>query len=183
MSFETILSGANAPYIAEVLAKWQQDPNSVDPEWNEFFEALGEEEQSVLAEVYGASWNPRKDHILQAETAGQELKEIELTDVSLSSIMDTIQALMLIRTWRVRGHLIAKLDPLNLSHNDYHPELDPKFYGFTENDWDRTIFINFYLGLEYATLREIMDVLRRTYAGSIGVEFMHIMDPDIKAWI
>ncbi|MFV0321579.1 MAG: 2-oxoglutarate dehydrogenase E1 component [Alphaproteobacteria bacterium] len=183
MSFETILSGANAPYIAEVLAKWQQDPNSVDPEWNEFFEALGEEEQAVLAEVYGASWNPRKDHILQAETAGQELQEIEITDVSLSSIMDTIQALMLIRTWRVRGHLIAKLDPLNLSHNDYHPELDPKFYGFTEADWDRTIFINFYLGLEYATLREIMAVLRRTYAGSIGVEFMHIMDPDIKAWI
>ncbi|MFV0431840.1 MAG: 2-oxoglutarate dehydrogenase E1 component [Alphaproteobacteria bacterium] len=183
MSFETVLTGANAPYIAEVLAQWQKDPASVDSEWGAFFESLDEEEQSVLAEVYGASWRPRKEHILGSEEEPQQIKEAIAQDGSMSSIMDTIQAIMLIRTWRVRGHLIADLDPLDLSDTDYHPELDPKFYGFSESDWDRSIFINFYLGLEYATLNEIMDVLKQTYAGAIGVEFMHIMDPDIKAWI
>ncbi|HZD25470.1 MAG TPA: 2-oxoglutarate dehydrogenase E1 component, partial [Alphaproteobacteria bacterium] len=89
----------------------------------------------------------------------------------------------LIRAYRVRGHLIADLDPLGLARQTYHPDLDPATYGFTEADYDRPIFINYVLGLETATLREILDILRRTYCGSIGVEFMHIISPEEKAWI
>ncbi|MGL1488934.1 hypothetical protein ACSTJG_24075, partial [Vibrio parahaemolyticus] len=85
--------------------------------------------------------------------------------------------------YRVRGHLLADLDPLHLGERAYHPELDPKTYGFTDADFDRPIFINNVLGLETATLREILDVLRKTYCGTIGVEFMHIQDPDQKQWI
>lgn len=184
MSFETILTGANAAYILEVLAEWKVNPQNVDEEWGAFFAELGEDEQAVLAELHGASWQVGKEKIIQK---GQDIVIDETMqnhgDVSRTAVMDTIKALMLIRTWRVRGHLAADLDPLKLSRKEKHPELEPNFHGFTDNDWDRPIFINYYLGREYATLREIMDILERTYGQHIGVEFMHIMDPEIKSWI
>jgi 2-oxoglutarate dehydrogenase E1 component len=81
------------------------------------------------------------------------------------------------------GHLQAALDPLNLVEKTYHPELDPETYGFTDADMDRPIFINYVLGLEIATLRQILEIVRTTYCGTIGVEFMHIQDPNQKSWI
>ena len=90
---------------------------------------------------------------------------------------------MLIRAYRVRGHLLADLDPLGLARNKHHPELDPKAYGFTEADLDREFFLDNVLGLEKATLRRIVEILQQTYSARIGVEFMHIQDPDQKAWI
>ncbi|CAM9862695.1 unnamed protein product [Discosporangium mesarthrocarpum] len=97
--------------------------------------------------------------------------------------LDSIRALMLIRVYRVRGHLEANLDPLGLVKPEPHPELDPKTYGFGDSDLDRPIFINYVLGLESATMRQILEVLRATYCGNIGVEFMHISGSDEKAWI
>ena len=97
--------------------------------------------------------------------------------------LDSIRALMLIRAYRVRGHLEANLDPLGLMPHDPHPELDPKTYGFADSDMDRPIFINYVLGLETATMRQIIDVVRATYCGNIGVEFMHIQGPEEKAWL
>src|SRR5690606_30968031 len=85
--------------------------------------------------------------------------------------------------YRVRGHLIASLDPLGIEVNDYHPELDPASYGFTEADLDREIFLDGSLGIQKARLREILSILRQTYCGNIGVEFMHIQHPEQKAWI
>ena len=90
---------------------------------------------------------------------------------------------MLIRSYRVRGHLEARLDPLGLVVPPPHPELDPRTYGFTDADLDKPIFIDNVLGRETATLREIVQILRDTYCGSIAVEFMHIQDPDQKSWI
>ncbi len=95
----------------------------------------------------------------------------------------SIRALQLIRSYRVRGHLQATLDPLGLHEPEHHPELDPKTYGFTDADWDRPIYIHNVLGYETATLHEIVDLLQKTYCGNIGVEFMHIQDPEEKAWI
>ncbi len=94
-----------------------------------------------------------------------------------------MRALMMIRVYRVRGHLEAQLDPLGLTVPKPHPELDPATYGFTEADMDRPIFIDNVLGRETATAREILAVLRQTYCGPIGVEYMHIQDPDQKAWL
>ena len=96
---------------------------------------------------------------------------------------ELLRAVMLIRAYRIRGHLLANLDPLGLEPKEIHPELDPASYGFGDDDWDRPIFIDNVLGLETATLQEIIDRLRRTYCGTIGVEFMHIQDPAQKAWI
>ena len=98
-------------------------------------------------------------------------------------IIDHLRVVMLIRAYRVRGHLLADLDPLGLARNKHHPELDPKAYGFTEADLDREFFLDHVLGLEKATLRRILEILQQTYSARIGVEFMHIQDPDQKAWI
>jgi 2-oxoglutarate dehydrogenase E1 component len=97
--------------------------------------------------------------------------------------MDSVRALMMIRAYRIRGHLAADLDPLKLKAPVNHPELDPASYGFSEADLDRPIFLDKVLGLDNATVREIVDILKRTYCGTLGVEFMHISDPEQKAWI
>ncbi len=110
----------------------------------------------------------------QPEASADQIREATL---------DSIRALMLIRAYRVRGHLMADLDPLGLTPTPDHPELNPATYGFTDADWDRPIFINHVLGLETATLREIMQIVRQTYCDKVGVEFMHIQDPAEKAWI
>ena len=90
---------------------------------------------------------------------------------------------MMIRAFRIRGHLHANLDPLGMEPKKENAELDPAFYGFGPNDYDRPIFIDKVLGLETATLSEILAILRRTYCGNVGVQYMHISDPDEKRWI
>ena len=97
--------------------------------------------------------------------------------------MDSVRALMMIRAYRMRGHLAADLDPLKLRSPKPQPELDPASYGFSDADLDRPIFIDKVLGLEQATIRQIIDILKRTYCNTLGVEFMHISDPDQKGWI
>lgn len=176
---ESVLWGANAPYIAELYKRYVEQPNSVDESWVSFFADLGDEADIVLRESRGASWAlPSSDTRDEATGPAQGI-----TTDSRQATLDSVRALMLIRSYRVRGHLIASFDPLGLEGKKYHPELDPKTWGFTDADMDRPIFINNMLGLETATLREILEILRETYCGSIGVEFMHIQDPEEKAWI
>ncbi|MDP1839501.1 MAG: 2-oxoglutarate dehydrogenase E1 component [Reyranella sp.] len=201
----SFLFGANAPFIEELYARYQGDPNAVDGEWRTFFEALAEQKSDVLAEVRGASWAPNGTRVIGAvdpETvpapANRNVKGGKgaaapalagqlagRTDAEIrTAAQDTARALMLIRAYRIRGHLEADLDPLGLVRQAPHRELDPATYGFVEADWDRPILIFGSLALgESATLRQIMERLRKTYCGKIGVEFMHISDPDQKAWI
>ncbi len=90
---------------------------------------------------------------------------------------------MLIRAYRIRGHLVAKLDPLGMRELTHHPELDPKSYGFAEADMDRPIFIDKVLGLDIATMREILAIVKRTYCGTFALQYMHISDPEQAAWL
>ncbi|MGI9465154.1 MAG: 2-oxoglutarate dehydrogenase E1 component, partial [Aestuariivirgaceae bacterium] len=115
----------------------------------------------------------------RAHKAGAPLSTDELRKATI----DSVRALMMIRAYRIRGHLAADLDPLKLREQDEQPELNPTSYGFTEADLDRPIFIDNVLGLENATLREMLALLKRTYCSTLGVEFMHISDPAQKAWI
>jgi len=195
---DSFLFGANATFIAELYAQYRSDPAAVDASWQSFFAGLGDDAQAVLAELKGASWAPRSAKIVGAAdpeavsvakagkpgkgTAGPSAGGIDAAQVRQAAL-DSIRALMLIRAYRVRGHLEATLDPLGLEKRSHHPELDPKHYGFTDADLDRPIFINNVLGMETATLRQIVAALRKTYCGTIGVEFMHIQDPEQKAWI
>ena len=191
----TALSGANALYLENLFAQYGRDPQSVSPAWRAFFEAEAGS-PSPSPSWARQDWPPAVNGELTAALDGDwgalenDLqKKIEKrapaaapADIQQST-KDSLRALMLIRAYRIRGHLIAELDPLGLQHTDVHPELDPQTLGFTEEDMDRPIFIDHVLGLETATLREIMGILKRTYSGTFAVEFMHITDPEQKAWI
>jgi 2-oxoglutarate dehydrogenase E1 component len=203
----SFLYGANASYIEELQAKYEKDPNSVDQEWRDFFAALGDDPASVEKTAQGASWkranwpiSPKSDLIsaldgdwpaaekaigdkLRAKAppaAGPEaLSEADLQRATRESV----RALMMIRAFRMRGHLHANLDPLGLEAQKDHEELHPSNYGFAEADYDRKIFVDGVLGLQFATIPEMLAILRRTYCGTIGYEFMHISDPAEKAWM
>ncbi len=194
----TAFNGANAAFIAEMYSRWVANPGSVDSSFAELFAALNDEARAILGDAAGASWAPRSWSAESPETAppapakgakpGKEAKPAAAApapsaDELRAATKDSLRALMMIRTYRVRGHLEAQLDPLGLQMPKPHPELDPATYGFTDADMDRPIFIDHVLGLETATPRQILKVLRETYCGPIGVEFMHIQDPDQKAWI
>jgi len=199
----SFLSGVNEVYIAELYARYLKEPGSVDESWAEIFGSLGDDQKAMLDELHGASWAPRQTTIVGTNGGHPAITDAGLTDREPSvapsvtyapaprpaaqdiraATLDSIRALMLIRAYRVRGHLEADIDPLNLHKPEPHPELDPKTYGFNDSDWDRPIFINYVLGLETATLREIVTILRETYCGTISVEFMHKQEPDEKSWI
>ncbi|MBN9045084.1 MAG: 2-oxoglutarate dehydrogenase E1 component [Rhizobiales bacterium] len=212
----SFLYGGNADYIEELYARYEDDPNSVDPQWRDFFAQLKDNPADVKKNAAGPSWQRRnwpiaangelvsaldgnwaevEKHVtdkLKGKAAkgelGGELKGAAgatLTQEELTqAARDSVRAIMMIRAYRMRGHLHANLDPLGLAEkpNDYN-ELEPATYGFTPADYNRKIFIDNVLGLEYATVPEMIDILERTYCGTIGVEFMHISDPAEKAWI
>ena len=184
------LNGANAAYVADLYARWAGDPSSVDESFAELFASLGDEARGVMEDASGASWAPTRFDVAEPGTAKPATKEKPVIapvapsqDQIRAAALDSLRALMLIRAYRVRGHLEAKLDPLGLQVPTPHAELDPATYGFGPNDVDRPIFIDNVLGFESATIRQIMVTIRASYCGPIGVEFMHIQNPEQKAWI
>lgn len=188
---DTFLSGSNASYLVELYRRYLEEPGAIDASWASFFDELGDPADVVGNEARGASWASRLEPIGgHAPNGGEALAAMRdggtatiSADEIRAATLDSVRALMLIRSYRVRGHLVARFDPLGLEGNKYHAELDPKTYGFTEDDYDRQIFLDYVLGLETANLREIMQILQETYCGSIGVEFMHIQVPSEKAWV
>src|ERR1700722_2086804 len=198
MASANLLSGADSGYVADLYARFLHDRSAVDPSWDAFFSELGDDERSLLSELSGPSWAPKSangatnGHAANGVLAKGDAKTNGVAAngaVSLGfdqlkvAVRDSIRALMLIRAYRVRGHLLATLDPLGLEKPRMNPELDPSSYGFNDADWDRPIFIDQVLGLNNPTLRQIVDRLKATYCGQIGVEFMHIQAPDQKAWL
>ena len=185
----TAFNGANAAFIEDQYARWVERPGSVDPSFADLFMALDDEARSILADAAGASWAPRSFEIGEPEPVKPAIKGAKPAAPGQTAVqvraatLDSLRALMMIRVYRVRGHLEAQLDPLGLTVPPPHPELDPATYGFTEADMDRPIFIDHVLGRETATAREIMGLLRQTYCGPIGVEYMHIQDPEQKDWL
>ncbi|MCP4923981.1 MAG: 2-oxoglutarate dehydrogenase E1 component [bacterium] len=208
MHTSSFLNTANAEFISHLYTQYLKSPGLVDESWGQFFQSLNDNERDLLAELTGASWGTPVGNSLESagaasaaashpqvptetprnQNTGQGAAALP-QDVSTQKgpasqeTLDSIQALMLIRAYRVRGHLKANLDPLGIENRGDHPELDPSSYGFKPEDYDRSIFINGVLGRETATLREILEILETTYGGSIGVEFMHIQDPEQKSWI
>jgi 2-oxoglutarate dehydrogenase E1 component len=190
------LSGTDVRFMEAQLARFTKDPASVGEDWRRFFESLGERAAPQGPSWARADWPPKANGDLTAALDGDwpaaeksVAAKIEARKPSADAATvrretrDSLSALMLIRAYRIRGHLIADLDPLKQTKKKLHPELDPATYGFTDADIDRPIYIDNVLGLETATLREILDILRRTYCGTFAVEFMHISDPEQKSWI
>ncbi|MCR6671671.1 2-oxoglutarate dehydrogenase E1 component [Devosia ginsengisoli] len=202
----SFLYGGNADYIEQLYSRYKTDPSSVDETWKSFFSKLDDGEGVAQQNAEGPSWS-RKDWPQSAngelvsaldgnwgeiaiKTEKAVAKKAEALGVAKSSVADVLQAtrdsiraIMMIRAYRMRGHLHADLDPLKMMEEEPAPELDPASYGFTEADYSRKIFIDNYLGLEYATIPEMLTILKRTYCGTLGIEFMHISDPEAKQWI
>ncbi|MEM9421550.1 MAG: 2-oxoglutarate dehydrogenase E1 component, partial [Pseudomonadota bacterium] len=190
----SFLSGGNAKYLLHEYRKYAQNPNSVDAELSDFFAELGDDDLAEL-NASGPSWQRAdwpptpSDETISAlngdwsalddvftDKVAARSPSLSPTDVT-SAVRDSIKALMLIRAYRIRGHMIADLDPLKMRAEEVHPELDPAHYGFEESDWEREIFIDNVLGLETANMHTIVDLLKRTYCGTFGIEFLHITDP------
>ncbi len=182
------LYGPNSGFIEELYARFLANPGSVDPSWQAFFAGLGREEAPR-----GPSWGLKNGYHALAEDglagagglADKSAKRAQAAGVEdiRAAALDSIRAYMLIRTYRIRGHLKADLDPLGFDKMD-HPELDPAAYGFTAADMDRPIYIgNIMPGLETATIREMLALLTRAYCSTIGVEYMHIYHTEQRRWI
>ncbi len=204
-ALSSFLQGTNASYIDDLYARYEQDPASVDPDWQEFFKSLKDTPADVQKNAEGPSWGrdnwpltPRDELtsaldgnwatvekavstklVAKAQARGVELSAADVNQAT----RDSVRALMLIRAYRMRGHFHAKLDPLGIEAPRDREELDPRSYGFAEADFDRKIFLDHVLGLEYGTLREIVAICERTYCQTLGVEFMHISNAAQKAWI
>ncbi len=201
----SFLNGVNAAYIEDMQSVYEENPGSVSDEWRLFFESLQDPSAKTHSDTSGPSWAvpmhklEQGGEMIAALTGNYDQIESGMRDrmhmrahqsgfemspaASLRATQDSIRALMLIRAYRVMGHLAADLDPLDLADRKVHRELKPETYGFTEADLDRPIFIDRYLGLETATIRQILKLLRRTYCRHIGYEFMHISNPAQKSWI
>src|SRR6516165_3495893 len=190
-ALSSFLQGTNATYIDEIYARYENDPASVDTEWQEFFKSLKDTPADVRKNAQGPSWGRNNwpltpnDELTSAldgnwieveKAVGAKLAakaqargaEPTAADVHQAT-RDSVRALMLIRAYRMRGH--------------FHAKLDPRTYGFAEADFDRKIFLDHVLGLEYGNLREIVAICERTYCQTLGVEFMHISNAAQKAWI
>lgn len=191
-----ILHSSNAEYVSQLYARYVKDAGSVDESWASFFSALNDNEREILEEMEGPSWMPEYNRATRrafgvSATMDEHLNQPKEPIASSASsaeevrraTKDSVNALLLIRAYRVRGHLESTLDPLGLDTREYHPELDPKFYGFEDTDLDRPVFVNGQLGFETATVRQILAALKDTYCGNIGVEYMHMFDPEEKEWV
>ena len=185
----SFLAGANGAFIEELYARYAADPGSVDADWAAFFSDLRDEAPSVLKSLEGASWAPRAARVIgngsddaSADAPAAYAPVADGAGDLRQATRDSLQALTLIRSHRVRGHLYCDLDPLKLEQPAPHSELDPESYGFAEADYDRPIYVNT-LGFERATLRQIVQALRETYCGTVGVEYMHITSAEEKIWI
>jgi 2-oxoglutarate dehydrogenase E1 component len=205
---QSFMDGANADYIDRLQAQFAADPASVDAAWAAFFRATGDSEVDARRQAEGPSWArpdwpPQPADDLTAALTGEwpqsapaearaavakiTAKAAEtggVTDAQIQrAVLDSIRALMLIRAYRIRGHLAADLDPLGMRDVRNQPELDPRSYGFAEADMDRPIFIDNVLGLQVASMRQILDIVRRTYCGTFALQYMHISDPEQSAWL
>ncbi len=198
----SFLYGANGPYLEQLYERYARDPKTVDAQWREFFDGLKDTPEQVRAEARGAPWERSDWPMLmngelvaaldgnwpqaiaakvKAGTAarGQEMSEGQVQQAT----RDSIRAIMMVRAYRARGHLHANLDPLGMAPLRNDAELDPATYGFSEADYRRKIFIDHVLGLDFATIPEMLEILRRTYCQTLGVEFLHISDAAEKSWI
>jgi 2-oxoglutarate dehydrogenase E1 component len=202
----SFLQGQNAGYVEQLHARYADDPASVDPSWQAFFRGLDDVAGDVTKGARGASWARRdwpptpNDELTAAldgqwgpdpaKTVGEKVRAkaaevgAVVNDAQIrQAVTDSLRALMLIRAYRIRGHLEADLDPLGLEEMLPHPELRYETYGFTEADLDRPIFLDNVLGLQTASLREILGLVRRTYCGTFALQYMHISDPEQSAWL
>ena len=169
----SFLSKTNSSFIEQMYLRYVKEDPSLPESWRDYFSDLNEDVKSIIKEIEGPSWirsnldeNTRDDNSITLE----------------KQKIDSIKAIALIRSYRIRGHLIANLDPLGMMKREYLHELHPSDHGFKKEDYERKIYLSSYLDTSYSTIKDIMFKLRRVYCATIGAEYMHISDPVEKIW-
>jgi 2-oxoglutarate dehydrogenase E1 component len=191
----SFLNKSNSAFIERMYLKFINKEADLPESWKDYFEGIGDELNIVAKEINGPSWGPKKNKVdideLQKKIDQKENNlENKLVDTSekfnyqllANSNKDSISAVSLIRAYRLRGHLLANLDPLGMRESDYLDELHPEFYGFKKENYDKKIFLNGVINRKDATIKEILKFLKKTYCGNVGYEFMHISNPDERKW-
>ena len=191
----SFLNKSNSAFIERMYLKFVNRDADLPESWKDYFEGIGDELNVIAKEINGPSWGPKKNKIdideLQKKIDQKENNlENNIVDKSgkfnyqvlADSNKDSISAVSLIRAYRLRGHLLANLDPLGMRESDYLDELHPEFYGFKKENYDKKIFLNGVINRKDASIREILKFLKKTYCGNIGYEFMHISNPDERKW-
>ena len=187
----SFLHGNNSPFIKEMYLKYLSSPKSVPQSWIEFFDGLNDDQEVIKKEILGPSWAPKKKNISKAITLEKELIDNKQIYENGSKVIETnvekgkeesVKAIALIRAYRIRGHLIANLDPLGMMERKYLEDLHPADHGFKKDDYNKKIYLGAYMDKGYASINEILSFFRKIYCSSIGVEYMHISDPIEKKW-
>ena len=188
---KTSFLGGNSSFIKELYLKYLNNPKSIPQTWVEFFDGLDEDQEVIKKEILGPSWVPRKNNNIKNNLLERDLAEDKQESIGDTSILkdnyekekeQSVKAIAMIRAYRIRGHLIANLDPLEMMERKYLDELHPADHGFKKEDYNKKIYLGEYMDRNYATVNEIISFLKKTYCSTIGAEYMHIADPTEKTW-
>ena len=190
----SFLNKSNSAFIEQMYLKFINKDSDLPESWKNYFLDIGDELDLIAKEINGPSWSPQKKRIdldeIQKTIDNKETnipKEsqqngIDKIDIKKSN-RDSIRAVSLIRSYRQRGHLISKVDPLELREIEYLDELHPESYGFNKEDYKNKIYLDGITNKDYSNIKEILYFLKKTYCGSIGYEYMHISNPSERKWI
>mgnify|MGYP001453850744 FL=1 len=190
----SFLNKSNSAFIEQMYLKFINKDSDLPESWKNYFLDIGDELDLIAKEINGPSWSPQKKRIdldeIQKTIDNKETnipKEsqqngIDKIDIKKSN-RDSIRAVSLIRSYRQRGHLISKVDPLELREIEYLDELHPESYGFNKEDYKNKIYLDGITNKDYSNIKEILSFLKKTYCGSIGYEYMHISNPSERKWI
>ena len=189
----SFLSKTNSSFIEEMYLKFINQDENIPESWKKYFEDIGEDLSIVAKELNGPSWGSKKTKInltqiqenLKYENQSFEKNQTNnsISEKEISKMNgQSIRAVSMVRSYRQRGHLIAKLDPLEMREIDYLDELHPDSYGFKKEEYNNKIFLDGVINKQYSTIKEILGFLRKTYCEKIGYEYMHISNPIERKW-
>ena len=186
----SFLSKSNSAFIEQMYLKFINKDKDLPESWLNYFESIGEELNIIAQEINGPSWGPSKSKIdidelqkkIDLNENNHENGEIDGSakfnyQLLANSNKDSISAVSLIRAYRLRGHLLANLDPLNMRVSEYLDELHPEFYGFKKENYSKKIFLNGIINRGHANIKEILKFLKKTYCGPIAVSYTHLTLP------
>ena len=175
----SFLGNNSSEFVETLYAEYLNNPSNLPIEWKKFFEGLNEKREKIIKNANGPSWSPKKKiKPLSKDPQSDFYKKNNDQDISVNSknildaAKDSVRANMLVRAYRIRGHLISNLDPLKLQKPEEHSELKPETYGFSEKDENKKIFLDGVLGIQTATLKEILTIIQQKLF--IIIHYLHL---------
>ena len=189
----SFLSKSNSAFIEQMYLKFINKDKDLPESWQSYFEGMSEDLSMIAKEINGPSWGIKKKIDIDEIEKRIEEDEKKISNGNndakvnskdlIKSNLNSIRAVALIRAYRQRGHLLAKLDPLGMMKTEYLDELHPEYYGFKKENYNEKIYLDGVINKEHSTVKEILSILNKTYCGPIGYEYMHISNPTERKWL